>query len=222
MEAQLAATRRRGFLKGVAAAAAALVAGKWSDAGAETLSRLSKPDLGDAWVKKIHGRHRQVFDAVEPNNGLAAAYALNYIDSYKQAHSTSDSDITAVVSYRHLSMPLTLDDATWKKYKIGELINVTDPATKAPATRNIFRDNIMMRPGLTYEALTSSHPVVITACNMALTVLSGMAASKAGVTAEQAKADWVAGLLPGVNLVPSGVYAVNRAQEAGCSYCGAG
>jgi hypothetical protein len=25
-----------------------------------------------------------------------------------------------------------------------------------------------------------------------------------------------------VNLVPSGVYAISRAQEAGCSYCNAG
>jgi intracellular sulfur oxidation DsrE/DsrF family protein len=29
-------------------------------------------------------------------------------------------------------------------------------------------------------------------------------------------------LLPGVHLAASGVYAVNRAQQAGCTYCFAG
>jgi len=36
------------------------------------------------------------------------------------------------------------------------------------------------------------------------------------------KADWVAGLMPGVQVVPSGVLAVSRAQEKGCNYCFAG
>ena len=64
--------------------------------------------------------------------------------------------------------------------------------------------------------------MIICACNIALTVVSSMAAPKAGVTADVAKKEWTANLLPGVVLVPSGVYAVNRAQETGCTYCYAG
>jgi hypothetical protein len=41
-------------------------------------------------------------------------------------------------------------------------------------------------------------------------------------TPAAAKAEWMAGLLPGVTLVPSGVLAVNRAQEKGCTYCSGG
>jgi intracellular sulfur oxidation DsrE/DsrF family protein len=37
--------------------------------------------------------------------------------------------------------------------------------------------------------------------------------------AEEVKKDWVSGLIPGFNIVPSGVWAVNRAQEHGCAYC---
>jgi len=36
------------------------------------------------------------------------------------------------------------------------------------------------------------------------------------------KKEWVAGLLPGVQVMPSGVWAVGRAQEHGCTYCYAG
>lgn len=224
MESLSATTPRRGFIKSIAAVAAALAAGRVSTAEAEVASRdrhLLSP-LTDAWVARIHGKHRQVFDAVSANDGFAALFALNFIDGYKQTHNSPDSDITAVVSYRHFAMPLVVNDAIWSKYKVGEVINVTDPKTKAPATRNIFHDAIQMHPGLTYEALVAKPGVIMTACNLALTVLSGITAPKAGVTPEVAKQEWIAGLLPGVYLVPSGVYAISRAQEVGCTYCSAG
>ncbi len=34
--------------------------------------------------------------------------------------------------------------------------------------------------------------------------------------------DWKSGVLPGIQIVPSGVWAVGRAQEHGCAYCYAG
>jgi hypothetical protein len=156
---------------------------------------------------------------VEPNGGLGAAYALNFIDSTKEALGLSDADVTAVVCFRHRAMPLALDDAVWAKYRVGELLRVNDPKTNAPARRNPFRDSVPLRPGLTYEQMMAQRGVIVTACNMALTVLSGMAGQQVGIPAEQAKRDWTAGVLPGVTIAPSGVYAVNRAQEKGCTYC---
>lgn len=215
-------TPRRGFLKSVGAGAAALVAAKWSTAGAESLPAPAlKFASSDEWVSRIKGKHRQVFDGTETNNGFAVVYALNFIESSKQAHNLSDDEHTAVVSLRHFATPLLLKDEIWAKYKIGALppVNVTDPQTNAPALRNIFHNNIMLYPGVTYESLMATRPVIMTACTLAITVLSGMAAEGAGVTAEQAKAEWLAGLIPGAIAVPSGVYAVNRAQQAGCTFC---
>jgi intracellular sulfur oxidation DsrE/DsrF family protein len=37
--------------------------------------------------------------------------------------------------------------------------------------------------------------------------------------AADVKKEWLTGLLPGVMVVPSGVWAVGRAQEHKCSYC---
>jgi intracellular sulfur oxidation DsrE/DsrF family protein len=64
--------------------------------------------------------------------------------------------------------------------------------------------------------------VMICICDMALTVMSMMAAKDMESTPEAVKSDWVKGLLPGIQIVPSGVWAVSRAQEKGCAYCYAG
>jgi len=218
MSESVSGTHRRSFLGGMAAGAAALVVGRLSTAGAEILASSESRVLDDAWIGKIKGKYRQVFDATAPNEGWGAAFPLNFIDSTKEALKVTDADITGITVFRHFAMPLMLNDATWAKYKIGAMLKVNDPKTNAPAVKNIFRDAIPLRPGLTYEQ-EMAKGVIFVACNMALTVISGMAAPGAGVTAEQAKKDFTAGIIPGVYLAASGVYAVNRAQQAGCTYC---
>ncbi len=64
--------------------------------------------------------------------------------------------------------------------------------------------------------------VLFCVCNMALTVYSAVAAQQTGMAAEAVKSEWQAGVLPGIQLVPSGVWAIGRAQEKGCGYCFAG
>lgn len=215
------ATPRRGFVKTIAAGTAALLAGSSAIAGAESRSFEASPPMDD-WVKRIQGKHRQVVDITMPNSGFGPLFALNLIDSYK-GMGVPESQITSVLTHRHFAMPLVLNDSVWAKYPIAEIIGVTDPKTNAPAKRNIFRDAILLHPGLTYEQIftgkATKATIIVAACAVALSALSGMTAGKIGVDAATAKADWIAGLLPGVVLVPSGVYAISRAQEAGCTYC---
>ena len=64
--------------------------------------------------------------------------------------------------------------------------------------------------------------VIIGACNIALTVLSKKMAGNAGVSAVDAAKEWTANVVPGITIIPSGTWGVNRAQEAGCSYCAGG
>jgi intracellular sulfur oxidation DsrE/DsrF family protein len=52
-----------------------------------------------------------------------------------------------------------------------------------------------------------------------MTVFSAVVAGQINQDAATVKKEWLAGLLPGVQPVPSGVWAVGRAQEHGCSYC---
>jgi intracellular sulfur oxidation DsrE/DsrF family protein len=78
-------------------------------------------------------------------------------------------------------------------------------------------------PGYGIDELLSKG-VLMGVCNVALTVFSGMLAAKmgGGATGDSVKADLVANLVPGIVVVPSGVLAVNRTQEKGCTYTFAG
>lgn len=60
------------------------------------------------------------------------------------------------------------------------------------------------------------------ACHVALLGQSKMLAGNAGVSAEQAAKEWTANVIPGITIIPSGTWGVNRAQEAGCTYCAGG
>ncbi|HYE94964.1 MAG TPA: hypothetical protein VD962_02045 [Rubricoccaceae bacterium] len=224
MENLVLPTPRRSFLQRFAAGTAALLASGWAPAHAAPAprARTARRVSDDAWLERIRGEHRQVFDLVETNMGFGAAYALNFIDSFKEAHDVENDDLTAVLVFRHFAMPLLLNDGMWAKYKIGGMLHANDPDTNAPAERNLFHANVPMRPGLTYAQMFAEQPVIVVACGLALSVLSGLAAPNAGVSAEEAKAEWAANLFPGVYVAPSGVYAVNRAQEHGCTYCYAG
>jgi intracellular sulfur oxidation DsrE/DsrF family protein len=208
-------TDRRAFLERMTAGAVALALPSTALAGDSP----SHGPWSDAWLDKITGKHKQFFDAVTTNDGFALAFAWGFLNLNHEAYGLSDRELTAVVGLRHFAMPMALSDAMWEKYKIGEAFKVMDPATKAPATRNPFLhpDGVAF-PGSEIPALVS-RGVVFTACNVALTKISEKVAPGAGMTAEAAKAEWVAALQPGVTLVPIGVLAVNRAQERGCTYC---
>ena len=204
---------RRGFLQRLAAGTAALLAAPGSLAAAPAAA----PD--DPLFARIKGKHRQVFDLTKPGEGFGPVFALTWLETTKEALGIPDSDITAVIVMRHFAMPLALSDEVWAKYHVGEMINVSDPTTKAAAVRNVFRESIPMHPGLTYQQLAADPRVVMLACNKALTVLSGMAAERIGVAADVAKREWTEGLVSGIAPVASGVYGVHRAQTAGCTYC---
>ena len=59
-------------------------------------------------------------------------------------------------------------------------------------------------------------------CNAAMTVYSAALADGMKMNAADIKKDWESGLLPGIQIVPSGVWALGRAQEHGCAYIFAG
>ena len=211
-------TPRRQFLGHLAAAAATFGAGSAlaSPLGADELEAAADPAL-DAWFGKIKGKHRMVFDAPEPNSGMAAIWPRVYLNTMQASY---PGPATAVVVLRHGGIPLGMNDALWAKYNLGEMFAVKDG--DAPAKRNPYA-TITGLPieGLGIAELLKSG-VLVGICDVALTVYSSGAASKTGIDAGTVKKDWVAGLLPGIQIVPSGVLAVARAQELGCAYCFAG
>ena len=107
-----------------------------------------------------------------------------------------------------------------------EIFGVVDPRTKKATTKNPFwkpAQGDFKVPGLGPVPIgineLQDSGVMFCVCNMALIVYSAVAAEKMGLKAEDVLKEWTAGILPGIQNVPAGVWAVNRAQEKGCSYC---
>lgn len=213
-----APTARRGFLGRIAAFAAGLTIAAPAGLAAETTSSNSLADPAlEAWFGRIKGKHRMVFDAPEPNNGMPAIWPRVYLNSMA---ATYPGETTAVVILRHAGLGLALGDSIWAKYHLGEVFNIKDGDN--PATRNIYASipNPMLS-GLGIADLIKSG-VLVGACDVALTVYSTGAAKKMSMDPAAVKKEWIAGLLPGVQVVPSGVLGVAHSQELGCNYCFAG
>lgn len=211
-------TARRGFLGRMAAFAAGMTLVAPSGLAAETTHPESSADPAlEAWFGRIKGKHRIVFDASAPNSGMPAIWPRVYLNSMA---ATYPGETTAVVIFRHAGLALALGDAVWSKYHLGETFNVKDGATAA--MRNPYAT--IPNPGLSGLGVSElmKSGVLVGACDVALTVYSSGAAQKMGMDPAAVKAEWVAGLLPGVQVVPSGVLGVAHAQELGCAYCFAG
>jgi hypothetical protein len=210
-------TNRRAFLGRAVTASAALGIGvtPWGDAGAAE----SQANTQDRWLAPLKGKYKQVTDVYEPNDGFGLAYAHTFL-----ATQGPNPDAGAVVILRHGGFVLALGDSAWSKYKIGQAMNITDPATKAPAVRNPFlrpKPGVLLADDMAIDRLLA-RGVIFGACNVALQVLSGRLAGQAGVTPDVALKDWTAAVIPGIHVIPSGVWGVNRAQMAGCTYCSGG
>lgn len=205
---------RRGFFRRFGGAMALGFAGLASNPlSAQTSTAASD---GPNWPGNLQGRHRQVVDAYAANAGFPLAFAYTFLVPNESA--------VAVVVLRHEAFPIALGNAMWEKYKIGAALKIIDPETQAPAIKNPFlhpKPGVLLVDDFALDRLLA-RGVVFGACNIALHVQSKMLAGNASVSAEEAAKEWTANVVPGITIIPSGTWGVNRAQEAGCTYCAGG
>jgi intracellular sulfur oxidation DsrE/DsrF family protein len=224
-------THRRGFLGTIAAGAAALGMSTLASPlplSAEGLMPHADAEDADAWFNKINGKHRVIFDVIRPNDVFPFAWPKVFLLT-NQATGTPEKENSVVVVLRHEGICYAFQDSLWAKYKLGEMFKADDPKTKAPSVRNPFwmpKPGDFQVPGLGpvdigINQLMDSG-VMFCVCDVALTVYSAVVAQSMGQDAGAIKKEWVANLLPGIQIAPSGVWAVGRAQEHKCSYIYAG
>ncbi len=224
-------TRRREFLSSFAAGAAALSLGSLTSLSAQAGEQGENRIYADAdeWFSKVKGKkHKIVFDVPEPNGIFPFAWPRVFLLTNEKT-GTPSKDCGVVVILRHNGIGYTMENRLWEKYKFGELFHANDPKTNAPSTRNPFWQTPaedFKVPGfgaipISINDLQASG-VMFCVCDAALTVYSAVAAQNLGQDPATVKQDWVSGLLPGIQIVPSGVWAVGRANENGCAYCFAG
>ncbi len=216
---------RRDFLGKLAAGAAAVgMATLPNPAKAMSLTETAfkYADDPELWLARIKGKHKIVFDVTAPHEIFPFAWPKVFL----MTNGAAAKDCTAVVILRHSAIPYALGNDIWAKYKFGEMFKMNDPKTNAPSVRNPFwqpKPGDYSAPGLGNVDIGINQlmddGVLFCACDVALTVFSAMAAGSMNMSAGDVKKEWLAGVLPGIQVVPSGVWAVGRTQEHGCSYC---
>lgn len=177
------------------------------------------PSDGPSWPGKLTGRHRQVVDGYDFSAGRPLEFAYTFLST-----NPSPGAATVVIVLRSGAFPFALNSAMWAKYRIGESFQIIDPETHMAAVKNPFlhtRPGILRFDGAALDRLLASGAVV-GACDIALHGQSKVLSGKAGVSADEAAREFAANLVPGVTIIPSGTWGVNRAQEAGCTYCAGG
>jgi intracellular sulfur oxidation DsrE/DsrF family protein len=215
---------RREFLGKLAAGSALAIPSLLTSFDAQASPSPALVADADEWFKKVKGKHKIVYDVAEPYSGFGIAWSFVF---YKTNNATGspDSDLTAVVVLRHGGIPLAMEDRLWEKYKFGEMFKITDGNTNAPAVKNIYAttsEPMWTAMGIEGIKALMARGVMFCVCEVAISVYSGFAAKAMNMNPEEVKKDWMSGLIPGVQAVPSGVWALGRAQEKGCGYIYAG
>jgi intracellular sulfur oxidation DsrE/DsrF family protein len=222
-------TNRRAFIGTLATGAAAMsLAGLAAPLQSMAKGKKFSPqdDDPDVWFKKLDGKkHKIVFDVTGPHGVFPFAWPRVFLMTNGMT-GTPEKDAGVVVILRHESIPYAMNSSLWTKYKFGEVFKINDDKTQTSSLRNAFwkpTAGDFQIPGIGNVAIgineLQESGVMFCVCNAALTVYSAALAQGMGAKAEDVKKEWVSGLLPGIQVVPSGVWAVGRAQEHGCAYC---
>ena len=206
---------RRGFIGTMTAVAAGVSAMGFAEP-ASAMSTAADPKL-EAWFGKLKAKHQVVFDVPGMNDGMAAVWPRVYQLTTDATYPGEGSN--SMVILRHKGLGMAFNDAVWAKYHISEGF---DGYPGIPIPKNpyaVITDTPLPNIGLSKLMSTG---ILVGACDMALTVDSAKVAARMKLDPAMVKKEWIAGLLPGIQVVPSGVMAVARAQELGAQYIFAG
>ena len=177
-----------------------------------------------SWVDRLKGAHRAVFDAPEVSEGLPVVRACIWGKQYAEVYNTKPTDTNAVLVLRHNGIGLAMDDSYWADYGIGKQAAMKGPNGEF-VTVNPMRKAWATTPepwrSFNLEQFRADGGTIL-ACNLAFTLeVVPKYQESMKVSKEEATKAAASHLLPGVVLMPSGFFAVSRAQEAGCQFIAA-
>ena len=208
---------RRSFISAVASLAGLAAARVSADQQPRDQSAAASGGFDMAWLDQMKGTHKQLYDL----GGLALAadprplrFTRNFLDTFRDVYHLEYPDINTAVGISGPAFPMNASDRLWAKYKLGERSKIIDPMTKQPAVRNIFYDD---GGDISVKAI-QARGAVFWQCNVALGGVAQQLAAAFQMPFAEVRADLIAGLNPGVRLMPSHVMALGLAQERGFTY----
>mgnify|MGYP000011319060 FL=1 len=182
-----------------------------------------KMSSAEDWFKKIKGEHRIVYDGSYPHKGFPIIWNWAFYLSHNET-GADDSEITAMTVLRHDAIPFAFNSVLWEKYPLGEVFHVKQ-ADGSPYKRNPYyepQEGDFPLPVIQGIKDMQARGAMFCVCNLAISVYSGAVAQQMGLDPKEVYKEWIKAVLPGVQIVPSGVWALGEAQKRGCGYIFAG
>lgn len=218
---------RREFLERVTGGAAALgalpLAAPFDAAEFERAAHTQAQQTWDvSWAKRVTGKHRAVFDVPEIESGFGVWRASVWMSQYRAALGTAEKDLRTVLILRHNAIVLAMSQAHWDEYGLGQELKVTHPLTSAVTDKNpaLLGERDGVPAPFSEFALDRfmARGNIVLACDLAFADCVRRVKARHNLSDADARIRAVVGLVPGVSLQPSGVFAAVRAQEAGAVY----
>ncbi len=209
-----------GIATAVLAGSAGPLAAQINDASDASLQLPQGSKWDTSWLDHLaKAQYRVVFDASNISDGFALDLTSTFLDHYREVHGTKDDQLRAVIVMRQLGTPLALGDAIWDKFALGEELKINDRLTHQPARRNPFLKAASPN-GSSDSSLETlrARGTILLLCNIAMNNWSSRHAEMAKRPVDEVREEVRANLVPGTIVVPSGIFALIRAQNAGCAY----
>jgi hypothetical protein len=176
-----------------------------------------------SWTERLKGEYKVVVDSPEVEEGGGVMRASVWSKGYADAMGTKPSQCSTVLVLRHNAIVLAMSSEYWAEYKLGEKEKVNDPVTNKPAVRNpVLLNSREHGTPARYDDMALDKFIgrgnVVLGCGLAFEGMVDYVKEQDKVSDAAAKEKATRMLVPGVILQPSGVFAVVRAQQAGCWY----
>ena len=177
-----------------------------------------------SWVGKLKGKkYKAVMDCEEVQSAYGVWRATFWASQYEQALGAKPADVATVLVLRHNALVLGFKQEFWDTAGIGEWYKVTHPLTQQGTTRNpALLSSTRNEIPATFDAFALTDFMrrggIVLACNLAMDFFIAGLASRLSIPGDEARSRAMAALIPGVTLMPSGIFSCVKAQDEGCHY----
>ncbi|MBA3646579.1 MAG: hypothetical protein H0W63_10435 [Gemmatimonadaceae bacterium] len=215
-------TNRRSFLSSLGAISGLAFLSKTDKLEAmpsRVASASSSWDL--SWLDAFKGKHRQLFDFGDADISEESHLRVvrNWLNAHKEVFGLESPEVNTIVGIAGSAYPLNASDRLWQAYPIGEQWKIKDPKTNTWAKRNVYDVPGDIGPrGPSHISALVARGTVFWQCNNAFGGVVSQLAKAVGKPADVVRADLLAGMMPGVHLVPAHTMLVGLAQEHGFAY----
>jgi hypothetical protein len=210
---------RRNFLALVATAAGATVLAPFFPSARLEAAALSNSPWDLAWLDQLKGKHRQVFEVGKLEDVPGPLHVVaNYLDAWRDVYELEYPEVNTVVSVAGSGFPINASDAIWAKYKLADKWRISDGAGKEGTMHNAFLNAPADDAKRASVKGLQSRGAIFCQCNNAVKRIAREFAMANHEKVDTVYDELVAGLNPGVRLVPANTMLVGLAQERGCAY----